>query len=282
LKNDAIPGEANHVLQQLISSVNGYCGDLVRGIYLTGSIPLGDFQHGKSDIDFLILLRDAPDQILRLKLSAMHQQLESRFPHTRLNGTYLPEAGIMTVQPPDLKCLYYLSGALRQTAFDMEPITLLELQTSAITLQGTPAHALSLNVQPDRVRAFMYNNINTYWKRFSVSPAKRMALCLAPQLTEWIILGMARQLYTLETCLICSKTSAGNYLLAHAPARFRPIIIQAMSIRAEARHHSGFTGSLRLLKPSIRRAQQTIACGRMISTLFNERYQLLLKGTGKS
>src|SRR6185369_6535907 len=59
------------------------------GLYIQGSIALGAFNPGQSDIDFIAVVsrRAAPDDITRL--TALHQKLATLYPTMPLEGSYL-------------------------------------------------------------------------------------------------------------------------------------------------------------------------------------------------
>ena len=51
--------EVNTVLALLLSEVRALVGEALLGMYLTGSLSLGAFEAGSSDIDFLVVTVDA-------------------------------------------------------------------------------------------------------------------------------------------------------------------------------------------------------------------------------
>src|SRR5207248_8310693 len=80
----------------LLSEVRALVGEELLGMYLYGSLSLGAFEPGSSDIDFLVATVDAlADERVRA-LSNMHARLiNSGLSYaTRLEGFYLPQAAL--------------------------------------------------------------------------------------------------------------------------------------------------------------------------------------------
>lgn len=75
-------------------------------------------------------------------------------------------------------------------------------------------------------------NLNTYWKSFTRKPA-RMSWLLTDFGAPWAILGVLRLYYTFREEEITPKTGAGEYALAHLPARWLRLIREAIHIREQ-------------------------------------------------
>ena len=145
-------------------------------------------------------------------------------------------------------------------------VTLKELKTTALTLSGTPAYALAIEIKDEELNRVLFENINSYWckwvNKHSPFHYRYLFLLSFPWLTEWSVLGVARQLYTLQTGKITSKVNAGYYALEVLPHKYRQIIQQSIEIRKS-------DNKLLYLKPSIKRAEQTIKCLNFIIEKFN-------------
>src|SRR5215217_5675967 len=133
-----IPSVADEVLQDLIAGIAHVDNGFIKGLYVTGSIPLQDFRPGKSDIDFLLLCNQLPDSTLYLHLAEVHRKIERKFKKTKLNGTYLTPDALNFQHCSTAQTYSYHEGRLSASNFDMAPVTLFELKTSAITLLGIP------------------------------------------------------------------------------------------------------------------------------------------------
>jgi len=101
---------------------------------------------------------------------------------------------------------------------------------------------------------------NIYWKNWvakhSSFSIQQLLLILFPGLTEWVILGVARQLSTLKNGEIASKTDAGYYCLEYITNRYHAIIQEAIKIRNEKNSHLISIQTSYNLQPSVRRARE--------------------------
>ena len=118
--------------------------------------------------------------------------------------------------------------------------------------------------------------MNNYWKKwcdqYSSIFQNKLLLILFPRLTEWVILGLARQLYSLQTGRICSKTEAGYYALQHLPENHHPVIYEAIRIRKQSGKHFLTLNGSYYIHPSISRSNQTLNCAYYIIDIFNKEF----------
>jgi hypothetical protein len=277
----SIPVHADIILQALADGITKLKAAFIKGMYMTGSIPLNDFHSNKSDIDFIILCNELPTTEFRAQLKNIHKTIDRKF-KTKLNGCYITGDRLNVHHSQNAKTLCYQEGRLYESAFEMAPVTLYELKTTSITLAGIQAADLPIVVEISDVNKFLYQNINTYWEKWvakhSSAGIHQLLLALFPRLSEWVILGVARQLYTLRTGKIASKTGAGYYCLKQLPATYHSIIQEAINIRNDKSRHLLSIKSSYYVQPSVKRARRTIACANYIITLFNEEYRDSAKG----
>lgn len=265
-KLQQLPLQVTEILNHYISQISIILPNLIEGVYVTGSIPFGDYYSRKSDIDFITILKLPPDKDIIKKLESIHRSIEKTYFHPNLNGYYLTVEGIKNNQltfPSFFRNKMYL-----EREFELDKVSLWELKTSSITFYGTEAAELPINVEINEVHKQLHQNINTYWTswitRHSPYHLNYLLLTLFPRLTEWGNLGVARQLYTLETGEITSKLNAGIYCLDKVKGSFKEIMLTAIETRKINKTE---------LKPSIKRAKKTIECMNFIVHEFNSIYQ---------
>src|SRR5689334_21926295 len=85
----AIPQPIQQVLKAYIGLMNDTLPDLLTGLYLHGSLALGAYNPGLSDIDFIAITsrRCTPSDIATLRV--VHHSLIERYPQAQLEGSYL-------------------------------------------------------------------------------------------------------------------------------------------------------------------------------------------------
>jgi hypothetical protein len=271
-----LPFPADRIVSEFAKRITGIYPGNIEGIYITGSLPLRDFHSNKSDIDFVVLCKTLPDEKAAVRLKEIHRDISKRYPKPDLSGCYLASESLLSHHPEKIKVLAWQEGKMIYRNFEMVLVTLSELKANALTVLGKKAEELPVSVNQSDLCRFLYKNINSYWKNWINSHSKclnkKLLLLLFPKMTEWSVLGVARQLYTLQTGKITSKTGAGNYCLEHLPANFQPVLREALEIRNDNRTYPLIRTFQ--IKPSFRRTRETIDCVNYIIDEFNKEYKL--------
>ncbi len=268
-----IPELTDSILTLLIKNITAINPNLSEGVYLTGSIPLNDFYSNKSDIDFVILCRNLPDEEDVKQLERIHKKIRNQFKRPKLSGVYLTREGLQVSNQQTIKVPSVFEGKMNKMLWGqglrLTAVTLKELKTTALTICGLPAHNLPIEIKDEDLNRVLFENINSYWRNWlrkhSQFNHRYFLLVVLPWLTEWSVLGVARQLHTLKTGQITSKLHAGYYALEILPQKFHHIIQQAIKIRQRDK-------KLSHISPSIKRAKQTIECVRFVIEEFNRVY----------
>lgn len=269
-----LPAPADKILSEFVERICAIEPDFITGIYITGSLALNDFYPYKSDIDFIVICRTHPDEKFATCVKKIHQSIAGKYRNPDLSGSYIALEALQNTSPENIPSLSFHENVMRYQPFEMAIISLAELNSNAITLFGSPATTLPVVINCEILNRFLYNNINTYWKSWIKTHSslfeRKMILITFPRFTEWSVLGVARQLYSLRTGKIVSKSEAGNYCLHHLPERFKHVISKAISIRKDNRTYP-LVGSYGI-SPSLKRADQTIECVNYIIEQFNREY----------
>jgi hypothetical protein len=267
-----LPAPADIIVAEFKEKLLNIGTGIIEGIYLTGSLSLHDFYSHKSDIDFIVLCKSLPDFKTIDKIRKIHSTIARHHPKPDLSGSYIASRDIISDHPEAIQTLSYFKGQLRHREFDMAPISLVELKTNAITIYGQPAETLPILLSIEALNNFLFRNINSYWVNWiedhSALHKRKVLLYLFPRLTEWAVLGVARQLCTLQTGKIVSKTEAGLYCLQHLPEQYHPILKEAIAIRKDNRFYP--LVKTYAIRPDQRRMQQTLDGVRYIIAIFNQ------------
>lgn len=265
-----LPPPADTIVSVFYHTVSPLFGQSLTGIYCTGSIPLQDFYPNKSDIDLVVCLSILIKTKTKQKLSVIHKSIGHKFPNPALSVVYLS-----TDQNGTSESIIWRKGKFQKEKNIVNPLFLFELHTTGLTLFGKKIKDLNIQVTSKQVDEYLLQNINTYWASWLVDTPfdirKQLKLFLFPRFTEWILLGMARQLYTLETGEITSKSQAGYYCMSRLPCDFEKILTTALATRHSKNKlplFGSYTPSI-----SLYRIKQTIKCGRYILDQFNNRYK---------
>jgi hypothetical protein len=221
---------------------------------VTGSIALGAYRPGRSDIDLVAVIADEwrkrPDLIRRLRALHLSQipRLTARAASGKgvsacCNTAFIWESDVsepVTAITP----IASHTGELFEAggAFDVNPVVWKELVDGGITVRGRPITEWGLNPEPDQLAPWIRANLREYWSplaaqlRAAPSTSRRfqnrllsglfsrfpLRLIGQPrQLTsgtvEWCVLGPARMHHTLMTGEIVGKEEAGRRVLDTFP-----------------------------------------------------------------
>lgn len=265
-----IPAPADRIVADFSEQLQQQLPQLIQGIYVTGSLALNDFYPTKSDIDFVVLCDHLPEK-KEASLLNIHRLIAKVYPFPPLSGSYVTIKNFLSTTSEVSITLNFHEGSLRHGKFEMAPVVIAELKSEAITVSGPEAASLNIPLNQHQLKEFLHHNINSYWRnwidRHSRLSKRKILLILFPRLTEWGILGVARQLYTLHTGKIVSKTEAGLYCLKELPEKYDSIIKLALETRKDTR-------TIRILRsytirPSLQRAKATIELVNFIIERFN-------------
>lgn len=275
LSLDKVPQPADLITSKLIRRLDTYLPGLLSGFYLMGSIALNDFHSKKSDIDFIAVCKKRPGNDELEIIRKIHTRIDSTYPKPDLSGYYIAEEDLGSSELERIPALLFHEGHLIQTYPDMAPVLFTEFKRCCICVFGKHIQEYALHVSTEALNIFMHQNINDYWKRWleehSRITKRWFILFLFPRFTEWVVLGLARQLCTLQTGSIVSKRKAGEFCLNQLPETFHPILDQAIRIRDDNRSYP-FLRSY-AIRPSLKRTKATLKCARYIVDAFNTLFE---------
>lgn len=226
-----IPQLLNALAEEYVGAMTAELPGFMSACYLHGSIALGAFQPGLSDIDFIaVISRPASEQVIA-RLKAIHGELKRKYPHLPMSGSYLQWHDLGRLEGAIEPHPHYHDGALHLQGYhDINLVTWWLLKNRGLALLGPAPGELDLEVDWDRLVADMRENLNTYWVRFTRQPS-RIAWLLFDYGIQWTVLGVLRQFYTFREQDITSKTGAGEYALAPLPKKWHRIIQEALNVR---------------------------------------------------
>ena len=197
--------------------------EAVAGVYLTGSIALGDYRHGQSDLDILTLTtRPLTDAELDA-LDALHKELEhGAQPHT--DAHYVPRDFVGEMPPADLPGqAFVVDGVFHRGLGHQDLVTWATLDQCGITLRGPKAETLSAGPDPAAFAAWNRGNLEEYWRAQAASVRAHFAEHeddreLPAWLAVWLGTGPGRLHRTIADGTIISKTRSAEYTAEVFPA----------------------------------------------------------------
>jgi Domain of unknown function (DUF4111)/Nucleotidyltransferase domain len=226
-----IPSSIQPLLAEFLSHLQEQFGEVLVGLYVQGSIALGAYIEGQSDIDFVAVLNRHPSAYEIEVLQALHRHLREKYPRPALEGQYLQTGQLGRLDNEVEGYPNYHDGVLHPD--DHHGLNLVMwsvLKNQGITLRGTPAQELPIKVDWNRLISEMVVNLNTYWAGWTRQPDKLVRLYFDSGF-QWAALGVLRLFYTFRERSITSKVGAGEYALTVLPEEWKPVVQQALALR---------------------------------------------------
>lgn len=224
------------VLDSYLHLLEAKLPNILDAFYIYGSISLGAFTDGLSDIDFIAVLKKklTATDIATLKL--VHQEIQKHYPKMSLDGIYAMKEDLESLKYEDT-CPVFREGELQGfTKFNKDSIDAFQLKKYGIVIKEPDLDSLNYTVDWKALLSGMHENLNTYWQDWKRScekfPSIRyLGLFFSLRLIEWGVLGVSRLYYTFMERDIISKMGAGEFALRTVPERWHKIINESMRLR---------------------------------------------------
>lgn len=234
-----LPQDAAASISRFLTTVDDQVPGLVEAVWVEGSIVLGDYQPGISDVDLVVLARRPLTKRDRIRV------------------------------PSPLQVTWTSRGALAT----LSPITAATLHRHGISVRGPGPRSIVSDVSRAELNAYLVDNLATYWQPW-LTRARRDPLfrltCVHPRRLEWGALGVPRQYVTAIDGTIVSKSAAARRVRDMIDARHHRILDEAVRLRTghgKRRYRSPFaraTDMLALLDDAIRHTRAVLGERKMV------------------
>lgn len=152
------------VVETYLEAVDAEAPGLVEGLYLTGSVALGEFRPRTSDIDFLAVTKRRTGASAAAALGKAHGRLRTRWPSPCFDGLYVTWAEL--AHDPAAAGRGPFSDAGRYYARGDragDPVTWQTVAQHGVACRGPQAAALTIHTDPQALARWTLNNLDTYW-----------------------------------------------------------------------------------------------------------------------
>lgn len=241
VSNDALPVNVSNlvakVVEDYLADLEATVPDLVDGVYLTGSVALGDFHATWSDIDFVTVIHDRPTKQQQSLLADLHERVAARHAKPRLDGYYLAWDDLAS--PPDRDTTLGLQaheGVLHAGHNWVPPILVWhELHDHGLHVQGPTLQDREIALDHDALRRWCLDELARRWTPWWFRSAKLLSASGLGSLGAWApasgVLGVARVHHMLSTGRITSKCGAGEWALSVAEPEWKRLLEECLRIR---------------------------------------------------
>jgi Nucleotidyltransferase domain len=173
-------------------------------VWAHGSLALGDYQIGRSDLDLLAVVDAEPGDAQRRELRRVHRELAAQMPLARkLHCSYMARDDLA-----DPGHRHVTWAHERLFARPVTPVTRRELHTGGLTLSGPAPDALVPPVTDSELASFVRTDLREFWRP------------VADKLHPWLLdvwvdlapLTLARAAVTLREGRLITKREALDVL----------------------------------------------------------------------
>lgn len=206
----------NGALAQLLSRVRAVLGMDFTGMYLVGSLALGDFDPAGSDIDLIVVAEQACDDAQVAALRAVHRDFAASGSlwARKVETVYVPRAAL-SVPPTGAR----YPQVETELGFVLEPLEagwLAQCYTLAahgVTVAGPEPDTFVPPVDGDAMRCTLAR-IPAMWRDDARYDPSWLAWLRVRRNQAFVALTLCRLLYTLATGVVGSKPVAARWAMA--------------------------------------------------------------------
>ena len=211
-----LPVEVRTALRGYLHAADVLAPGAITHAALAGSLALGDYRPGASDIDLIAVVDDAwRGRALLPRLRALHLSQLPCLAFRALRGLgfsaccnvsfiwaselSIPVTGISPIASHTGE--QFCSGL----AFDVNPVIFTEMLSGSLVVRGPAIEDWNLDPQPELLRNFTLQNLHDYWEPLM---RRNVGRELRPSQVAWCVSGTARMHATIATGQILSKRAA--------------------------------------------------------------------------
>jgi predicted nucleotidyltransferase len=240
-----MPAPASEVVADLIARLDRAVPGRIEGFYVVGSVAMGAFVVGRSDVDFVAIVDRDLGRAELARLRGVHARgwtsalirdvaLRRRWPFV-CNGIYLRGGGLERSPLEVTPLAAQVSGRFRiapRRGFDVNPVTWHTLARHGIAVRGPKPEQLRIRTDSAELRIWTVGNLNDYWRRWVERvrrPGLNRATVLGRRFIAGGVLGAPRLHYTIATGEVATKEAAGQYALETFEPRWHALIEDALA-----------------------------------------------------
>ena len=221
--------DINAVLQMLLTGVRAVLDNYFIGLYLHGSLAMGDFDPGHSDIDFLVVTtRELPLKLIA-DLEAMHNRiLNSGLKRAKkLDGSYISKKALWRYNPDDTPRPYVDEGKFFVSRDGIECVINRHiLREHGVAVVGPPIKPLIAPVSPEELRQAVKEKLFTWWAPMLKEPGFPNS---GPGYQSYAVTTMCRALYALKFGAIVTKPTAVRWAIMTLDKEWTKLIEAALA-----------------------------------------------------
>ncbi|NLO47874.1 MAG: DUF4111 domain-containing protein [Clostridiales bacterium] len=216
----------NEAIQTMTSEIASVLANNKPTVYLYGSVVLGDFQLGWSDIDILVLTEREITKQQAYTLTGLRQALLERYPgnpYFRLFEGGMLSADAFLAGKNERTVYWGTNGQRIAENYEMDSFGMAVLLDSGVLLHGIDVRERMTYPTYTQIRSDIVHHVET---------ARKHGIVIG-----WL-LDIARGIYTLRTGKIIAKTAAGEWASKEGLCPDADLLQKAVQIRKEPQQFS--------------------------------------------
>ncbi len=230
------PAEVARLIEDLLAGVRGALADNLVGVYLRGSLALGDFDPENSDVDILVVTERPVSDAEFAALAALHARIPAAGNQygRHYEASYVDRASLKRFQPgerrhPTVGSDWVFQWAEHRDNFILERWMVRE---HGVALSGPDPKTLIDPISPDDLRSAVASELQArmeHWASGNETPK-----WLGPRYYQaFEIETICRALFTLEFGELPTKRQAVAWALGALPEPWRALIEWSQEHRAD-------------------------------------------------
>lgn len=244
-----------HVVDEYLGAADAEAPNLVEGLYLEGSVALGDFRPFSSDIDFVAITAEPLEGGHLVALERVHRRRKQRA-RPSFDGIYVTWQDLRRVPLDVIPGARSHEGEFqREGNGPLSPVTWHTIARYGVTCRGPRPTELGIRTDFASLARWTDENLERYWRRLVRDASNWRSrwglVSLTTYATLWIVSGISRLHYTLATGDIISKEGACRHALTVFP-QWQRVIGEALRIRQLDRARPTLASSLSSLSDHVR------------------------------
>lgn len=246
-----MPASVHRAVADYLHDLGRTLSGAAAGVYVVGSVALGDYHSESSDVDLVTVLDEPLDPLALSLLGDIHQRVALSHRQIRLDTSYLTWSQLE--RPPrarDTVGVRAFDGRVHVAPALLAPSILLwhQLHDQGLAVTGPEITRRRVDLDGSSLRAWCLDQIASpwtpWWDRAAVllSAGGRESLGAVGPTSG--VLGVVRLHHTLTTGSLLSQCQAGEWALTVCEPEWRRLLEECLRVRHEPKRPSLYRNPL--------------------------------------
>ncbi|HVP06046.1 MAG TPA: aminoglycoside adenylyltransferase domain-containing protein [Dehalococcoidia bacterium] len=233
-----LPPEVVPLLDALLAGIRDALGENIVGVYLRGSLALGDFDPASSDVDLLVVTERPLSDAEFAALARLHDRIDQHAFNRRYEVSYIDRRSIRRFRPGERThpaiCTddppFALTGHRHNWVLERWTV-----REHGVTLMGPEPRTLIDPISPSEIRAAVREELAERDRHWHDGSWPRSEIAHRGAQT-FEVHTVCRALHTLATGEVATKPQATAWARANLPAEWQPLLAWADEHRGDLTH----------------------------------------------